>query len=431
MLCVRSILVDLTPLRSSRDYLHLWIGGALSSTGTNLINVAVALQVYDLSGSTLAVGFVGLAALIPLVAMGLFGGSVVDAYDRRRVLIITQIGLTMTGLTMAVLSITGAATVWMMYALVAVQSGFFAVLNPGRRAVIPRLLPPELLPAANALSTLAMGTTLAVGPVLAGVLIDVAGYGWAYSVAAVLMVGAMALLATLPPIPPEGKRSRAGLASVLEGLRFLKDRPTLGMTFGADLIAMTLAMPRVLFPAIGALSIGGGATTVGILVGGIAAGTLLGGLFSGRFGGVRRQGRAIVVAVVFWGLFVAAFGLIVAIAPGPGPDGEANWALWPATALLAGAGAADTTSSVFRMTILQISTPDALQGRLQGLFTVVVAGGPHIGSVVLGGLASQTSEAAAAILGGIACAVLVVGVALWQKGLLAYDSRDAARVAEA
>ena len=422
---VKGLLVDITPLRSSRAYRHLWAGGALSSVGSNLISVAVALQVFDLTQSTLKVGFVGLAALIPLIGFGLYGGSIVDAYDRRRVLVVTQIGLTLVGATLAVLSITETANEQLLYLLVGVQSAFFAVHNPARRAVIPVMLPQELLPAANALSSLAMGVSLAVGPVVAGVLVDVAGYGWAYSVEALLMVAAMVLLTTLPPLPPEGEGRRAGLRSVLEGLAYLRSRPTVGMTFVADMFAMVLAMPRVLFPAIGALNIGGGATTVGILVGGIAVGTLAGGLFSGRLGRVNRQGRAIVISVVFWGLFVAAFGLVVLASPGPGPGGSANGLLWPATALLAAAGVADTISAVFRTTILQVETPDALQGRLQGVFIVVVAGGPQLGTLVLGAVAEQTGEAWAAILGGVACAVGVVVVALWQKGLLVYDNRMA------
>ena len=196
------------------------------------------------------------------------------------------------------------------------------------------------------------------------------------------------------------------------------------MTFLADVFATVLAMPRVLFPAIGALVIGGGATTVGILVAGIAVGTLLGSLFSGRLGTVHRQGRTIVIAVAFWGLFVAAFGLLVLVASEPAPGGEANWALWPATLLMVCAGASDTVSAVFRTTILQVETPDALRGRIQGVYVVVVAGGPQLGSVVLGAVANQTGEATAAILGGLACTFLVVGVAIKQRGLLAYDTRN-------
>lgn len=423
---VRRLLVDLSPLRASRPYRQLWIGGSLSSIGSNLTSVAVSLQVYDLTRSTLAVGFVGLAALVPLLAFGLYGGSIVDAHDRRRVLVVTQVGLTVVGAGLAALALTDTATVPLLYALVALQSGFFAVHNPARRAVIPRMLPDALLPSANALSSLAMGVSLALGPVIAGVLIDVAGYSWAYSTETALMVLATVMLSTLPPLPPEGEGRRAGLRSVLEGLRYLRTRPTLGMTFLADLFAMVLAMPRVLFPAIGAVSIGGGATTVGILVGGIATGTLLGGLFSGRLGQVNRQGRAIVLSVAMWGLCVAGFGLVVISAPGPAPDGGANWALWPATALLVVAGASDTVSAVFRTTILQVETPDALLGRLQGMFIVVVAGGPQLGTLVLGSVANVTGEGVSAVLGGLVCAILVLAVTWRQRGLMAYQAGDVA-----
>ncbi|HEX9761855.1 MAG TPA: MFS transporter, partial [Acidimicrobiia bacterium] len=414
---------DLTPLKTSPTYRHLWLGGTLSGIGSQLTAVAVGLQVYELSGSTLAVGFVGLAALVPLVVLGLYGGSIVDAHDRRRVLIVTLLGLCAVGVTLAVLAWTGQAQVGLLYGLVAVQSGFFAVHSPARTAVIPRLLPAGMLPSANALATMAMGISMAAGPMLGGVLVDVAGYGWAYSVEAVLLLGAMSLIFTLPPLVPEGEVRRAGLRSVVEGLKYLKTRPTLGMTFFVDLCAMVLALPRVLFPAIGAVMIGGGATTVGILVSGIAVGTLLGGVFSGRLGRVNRQGLALVIAVIFWGVFVACFGVVVVMAPGPGPGGEANWALWPATLFMVLAGASDTVSAVFRMTILQVATPDALRGRLQGIFTVVVAGGPHLGSLLLGVLATATSEPAAAIIGGLACALVATVVSMRQKGLIAYDAR--------
>ena len=421
---VRSLLIDLTPLRVSAPYRTLWIGGALSGMGASLTAVAVSLQVYDLSGSTVAVGFVGLAALIPLVLLGLYGGAIVDAYDRRRVLVVTQIGLSLVSIALAVLAVSGTSTVSILYVLVAIQSGFFAVHRPARTAVIPRMLPANLLPAANALSSLSMGVSLAAGPMLAGVLVDLSGYGWAYSVEALLMMAALIMLVTLPELLPEGKPRRAGLKSVIEGLAYLRSKPTLGMTFVADLLATVLALPRVLFPAIGATIIGGGATTVGILLAGIAAGTLLAGLFSGRLGAINRQGRAIVVSVALWGLFVAGFGVIVFLSPGPGPEGEANSALWPATALMVLAGAADAVSAVFRLTIAQVVTPDALRGRLQGIFMVVVAGGPQLGAVVLGSLAGMTSEAAAALIGGLACSVLVLTIAFRQKGLLLYDARD-------
>lgn len=420
---VRGLLADLTPLKVSRPYRNLWSGGALTAMGSALVGVVVGLQVYEISGSTLAVGLVGLFSLVPLVLLGLYGGSVVDAYDRRKVLLATNMGLLVSGVVLTVLAWSGTATVGLLYALVAIQSGLFAIASPARQAVIPRLLDGPMLPAANALSSLAMGLSLAVGPMVGGFAVDLVGYGWAYGSQVVMQVAATALLFALPPLPPIGEARRAGLRSVMEGFAYLRTRPSVAMTFYADLFAMVLAMPRVLFPAIGALMIGGGARTVGILVSSIAVGSFLGGVFSGRLGRVNRQGRAIVVSVAIWGLCVSLFGVIVAVAPGPLPNDAANWALWPAALILALGGMADTVSAVFRTTILQVATPDEMRGRLQGVFTVVVAGGPHLGALVLGALADSTGEAWAAILGGIGCAVGVVALASWQKGLLAYDAR--------
>src|SRR5690606_12695248 len=195
------------------------------------------------------------------------------------------------------------------------------------------------------------------------------------------------------------------------------------MTFLVDLSAMVFAMPRVLFPAVGALVLGGGATTAGILVAGIAFGAVLGGLLSGPLGRVRWQGRAIVLAIVVWGAAVAVFGLVLAAAPGTQPGDPAHWLLWPALALMVVAGVADTISSVFRSTILQAATPDEMRGRLQGVFIVVVAGGPQLGMLLLGALAGRLGEGGAALAGGITCMVVVLGLAARQRGLGRYDAQ--------
>ena len=419
----RRLLVDLTPLRASRPYRWLWVGAALSGIGTQLTTVVVALQVYDVTGSTFHVGLVGLFALVPLVSLGLYGGAIVDAHDRRKVLLTSAAGLLVAGLAFAAQAWLGVGEVWLLYGLVAVQNAFLAINGPARTAIIPRLLPTSLLPAANALSGLSMGTAVTVGPLLAGPLIALGGYGAAYSVQAVMLAVALVTLVALPPLPPQGEVRRAGLRSVLEGLGYLRTRPNLRMTFFVDLAAMILAMPRVLFPAIAAVVLGGGANTVGILVAAIAAGSLLAGLLSGPLGHVRRQGFAVLAAVVTWGLAVAAFGVVVTLSPGPPASGGAHWMLWPAVGCLVVAGAADTVSSVFRHTILQAATPDHLRGRLQGVFIVVVSGGPQLGDIVLGTLASISTETLAAIIGGLACVAVVIALGVRQPGFARYDAR--------
>ena len=420
---VPRLLIDPTPLRVSSAYRRMWLGTSLSSIGASLTTVAVGLQIYDLTGSTFSVGLVGLCTVLPLVVLGLYGGSVVDAHDRRRVIIATSSGLLLAATALTAQAWLDVGDVGLLYALVAIQSGLFAVNSPARSSIIPRLLAPPLLPAANALSGLSMSTSLTVGPLLAGFLVGSWGYPGAYGVEAVLLMIAVATLLTLPDLPPEGVVRRPGLRAVLEGLAYLRIQPNLRMTFLVDLAAMVLAMPRVLFPAIGATLIGGGPTTAGILAAAIAAGSLVAGVLSGPLGRVRRQGRAVLVSVVGWGLAIAAFGVVVALSPAPDGDGTAAWSMWPAVALLMLAGAADAVSAVFRMTILQAATPDALRGRLQGVFIVVVAGGPRLGDLLLGTVAELSGEAVAAIGGGLACVVVVVGLAVLAPRFAQYDAR--------
>ena len=420
------LLADLTPLKVSSAYRRMWLGGFLSGIGTHLTTVAVGLQVYDLTGSTFSVGLVGLFAVVPLVTLGLYGGSIVDAHDRRRVIITSSSGLLLVAAGFATQAWLELGNVALLYALVAVQNGFFAVNSPARGSIIPRLLPLHLLPAANALWSMSVFVGASVGPLTAGLLIGGWGYGAAYSVEVVMLGVALTTLVALPPLPPEGEVRRAGLASVLEGLRFLGTRPNVRMTFLVDLAAMVLAMPRVLLPAIGVSFIGGDATTVGILVAAIGVGSFLGGVFSGPLGHVHRQGLAVLVSVVVWGTAITAFGLVVALAPEPSSDGFAHGTLWPAAACLVLAGGADAVSAVFRTTILQTATPDAMRGRLQGVFIVVVAGGPRLGDLVLGAVAGVVVEPVTAIAGGLACVVVVIALALAQPAFARYDAREPA-----
>ncbi len=235
------LLADLTPLRVSVPYRRLWAGMWLSSIGTHLTTTAVGLQVYDITGSTFSVGLVGLFALVPLVVLGLYGGSIVDAHDRRRVVITTTSGIFAVALLLAGQAWAGLENVWVMYVLVAVQNGLFGVNQPARSAILPRLLRRELMPAANALGSLTMGIGVMVGPLLAALFISWWGYTGAYTAEAVLLLGTLtALWSGCPRSRRRARCSRPGLASVVEGLRYLGTRPNVRMTFSVDLAAMVL-----------------------------------------------------------------------------------------------------------------------------------------------------------------------------------------------
>jgi MFS family permease len=416
------LLADLTPLRESPDFRRLWTGTALSAVGTQLTLVAVSLEVYSLTSSSFYVGLLGLVGLLPLVVAGLYGGSIVDAYDRRKVALFSSVLLWVSTIGIAAQAWAGVGNIWLLYVLVAVNAGASGLNHPARSAIIPRLVRPELLPAANALSMITFGLAMTIGPLLAGVLVAQVGYGWTYTIDVVTFTAAMWAVYRLPPMPPEGEVQKAGLKSVLEGFRFLATRPNIRMTFLVDLAAMVMAQPRALLPAVGALLLGGGAATVGVLLAATAVGAFLAGLFSGPLGGVRRQGLAVLWSVVAWGLSVSAFGVVVVLAGHNDGDDPSAW-LIPAAIAMGCAGIADSVSGVFRSTILQSATPDAMRGRLQGVFVVVVAGGPRLGDLVAGVDASFVGEGWAAVIGGLLCVVLVGVLARRQPQFARYDAR--------
>ena len=393
----RRAAIDTRPLRYPA-FRRLWIGQTVSATGFQLTAVAISVQVYDLTRSSLWVGLLGPANLVPLIVFGLWGGAVADAVDRRRLLILSSLVTWAATLGLLAQSLLHTGSVMLIIGLVVVQSVGFAISSPTRSAVIPRLFTTVLVPAANTLTFTALQLATFVGPVMAGVVIGHGGYAVAYGIDAVLFTVGLYAAVRLPSLPPiGGEIRRPGMRSVVEGLGFLLTRPVLMMSFVVDIIAMGVGMPRALFPEVAVTRFGGEAA-VGWLVAAIAIGAVAGGLVSGWIGRIRRQGIALIAVIVVWGLGVAAAGLA--------------GSLWLAVLLLAVAGAADLVSAVFRQTILQTYAPDEMRGRLQGVFTVVVAGGPRLGDLRAGVTASFAGATASWTGGGLVCAILVVVIGL-------------------
>ena len=425
------LLVDITPLRVSPAYRRLWLGNTLSYVGTQLTLVAVSLEVFALTGSSFAVGLLGLAALVPLVVAGLYGGAIADRHDRRRVALTSSAVMWLTTVGIAAQAWAGLESVPVLYALVALHSGASGINQPTRGAIIPALVGLPLVPAANALNMMTFSVALMVGPVLGGVLVAAVGYAWTYSIDVVTFLAALYAVWRLPSLPPQraetatASGTRWGLASVVEGLRFLGSRPNLRMTFLADIVAMTTAFPRALLPAIGAVVLGGGEAAVGVLLAAMAAGAFLAGLFSAPFTRLHAQGWGVYVSILVWGGAVAAFGGVVWWAR-PLPDGDPRLTLAFALAALCMAvgGAADSLSGVFRGSILQSATPDHLRGRLQGVFVVVVAGGPRLGELLTGGASVGLGEGPTLLAGGVLCMLGVSALMRWQPGFLRYDARN-------
>ena len=411
------LLADITPLKISPAYRRIWASVGISNIGQQMTAVAVGLQIYDMTHSSLMVGLVGAAQLIPLIIFGLYGGVFSDVYDRRLIGLLAAVGMWITSVLFFTQSLMGNQQVWPLYLIIACSSTFFAIGNPARHAIIPRIIPEDLLPAANALGMITWNFGFTIGPFLGGAL--VAAFGsvtWVYFIdviAYATVIWAMWRLPKIPPIHASGEKPKVGTAAVVEGFRYLKGKKNLQMSFYEDIIAMVFGMPRALFPAIAVLWYGGSTRDVAFTLGALSAAPALGafasGVLSGPLGKIRRQGLAVVISIVVWGAAITAFGLT-------------RW-LPLALLFLAIAGAADNVSAVMRTTILQAATPDEYRGRLQGVFTVVVAGGPRLGDVEAGVVAAVAGEAFSVITGGIACIVLAVGLAAAIPSFVKYDAR--------
>jgi MFS family permease len=398
--------IDTTPLRIE-PYRRLFIGNGVSMFGFQFTAVAVPVQMYQLTESPLWVGLLGLAALIPLIIFGLWGGAVADTVDRRQLLIASSLLMWASTLGLLVQSLIGVGSPVLLLLLTGVQSMAFSISAPTRSAIVPRLVGVELRPAANTLNFTMGNVAMVAGPLAAGLVLAKGGtVTIAYAVDAVAFTVAMWATVRLPPLPPMGEAVRriAGWREVKEGLAYIATAPVLWLSFAIDIAAMVLAMPRSLFPGVALDRYGEG--SVGWLYAAIAIGSVVAGLTSGWVGRVRRQGVALVAAVVVWGLAVAAAGLA--------------GSLWLVVLFLAIGGAADLVSAVYRQTIVQTYAPDAMQGRLQGVFMVVVAGGPRLGDVRAGATAEYTSTTISWVGGGVAAAVVAVGLALAFPALLRY-----------
>lgn len=389
------LFLDTTPLRVSRDFRLLWAGQAASFVGSVITSAALPYQVFHQTHSSLAVGLLGVAQLGPLLAFSIVGGALADSVDKRRLLLGATAAAAACSVALAVNASLGQPQLWLLYVLGAAVSAMFAVTFPVLRSLLPLLLDTELRPAAFALQSTYGSFGMMAGPAIAGLLIGALGLTSAYGVDVATYGVALLVFGRIAPSPPVRGAPEASGSSILGGLRFLRGHSVVMSTFGIDLLAMVFGMPRALFPAL-ADRLGGGPVLYGLLLSSVAAGAFVASLASGWTTRVRRQGRAVLWAVTAWGITIAAAGLtrhrVLVLAS------------------LAGAGAADMISGVYRSSIAADLTPDELRGRVSGVEFAVYAGGPVLGDVeagVVGGLAGLPF---AIVSGGVAC---VVGAAFF------------------
>ena len=396
---MRRLLADATPLRN-KDYARLWWAGIVTVIGAQMAVVAVPQQIYEITRNSAYVGLTGVFGLVPLVVFGLWGGALADAMDRRKLLLITSTGLGVTSLLLWAQAASGLNNVWVLLCLFSVQQAFFAVNQPTRAAVIPRLLPVGQIAAATSLNMTVVQFGAIAGPLFAGALIPVVGLPTLYLLDAIFLLATLWAVVRLPAVPPLGEVTKAGLRAVFDGFRYLSGQRILLASFVVDIVAMVFGMPRALFPQIAHESFGDptqGAFALGLLFAAMSVGAVVGGVFSGWLPRVQRQGLAVIVCIVLWGVAMVGFGAAVWWAE---PDGSCLL-LWVALFFLAFGGAVDMVSAAFRSTMLQTVATDEMRGRLQGVFIVVVAGGPRIGDVLHGAAAAAAGTAVAAAGGGV------------------------------
>ena len=405
------ILPDFSPVRHNRAFGRLLVGGLLSTLGGAMTSFAVVLQIWDLSRSSLAVGLLGLT-FVPALIVGLFGGSIADAVDRRKLALVTRAGLMAVSAAFAVQAYAQFDQLWLLYALAAVQAVLQALGAPANRTFVARLVPADQLTAAIALNTLVGRITMLFGPVLAGLVAGTWGLRTCYAVDAVSFLASMYAVARLPAMRPEsagpaGSRLRA----IAEGLRFIRHRQVLVAAFLTDLNAMLLGLPVALFPALNAAHFGGSPQTLGLLNAAPGVGGLLSAVLSGPVGRVSRQGRGMLAGTMIWGLAIACFGLTRTLAP--------------ALAALAVAGAADTLTVVFRGAIVQTVTPDEFRGRVSSVEYIIGAGGAPVGNVESGTVAALTSPVVSAVSGGVGCFAVTVLIGFAFPAFTRYRARPA------
>ena len=401
--------MDTRPLRIPA-YRRLWSSTIVTAVGSQLTAVAVPKQIYDITGSSAWVGAASMAGLLPLIVFALWGGAIADTMDRRKLLLITNSGIAVTSVLFWVQAATGLNSVATLMVLLAMQQAFWGLNAPARNASIARLVSAEQLPAANALGSTVMQTGQVVGPLLAGVLIPVIGLPELYLIDALALCVTLWAVMKLPSLPPleSATPRRAGWREVAAGFRYISLHKVLLLSFLADIIAMVFGMPRALFPQLAAQTYApyGEGLALGMLFAAIPIGAVVGGLFSGTFSRARRHGWMVIGAVVAWGAAITGFGL------------SSN--LWIGVAFLAAAGVADMVSMVFRGAILLSAATDEMRGRMQGVFTVVVAGGPRLADVLHGTAGSALGTRTAVAGGGILVIVIMLALAAAVPALRRY-----------
>ncbi|MEP6650210.1 MAG: MFS transporter [Lapillicoccus sp.] len=400
--------MDVTPFRQSRDYRLLFLAGTVFYLGGMMTYVAVPYQLYDLTGSNFVVGAVGIVELVPLVVFGLWGGALADHLDRRTLLVWTGVAQVALTSVLVVNAFLAEPQIWVIFVVAAFLSAAQSLQRPSREALIPRTVGHDQLPAAVALSSVGIQVGMLAGPAVGGVLLHAVGTGWCFLIDVVGIAVATVLFTRMRKYPPVENATPPSLRGIGEGLRYAVRRRDLLGTYVIDIVAMFMAMPTVIFPAL-AHDVLQRPELLGLLYSAGTVGALVASLTSGWTGRTHHHGRAVVLAAMAWGASVAAAGLL-----------ENPWLVLLCFAL---AGAADNVSGIFRSVIWHQTIPDSMRGRLAGIEMLSYSLGPIGGEIRSGLVADRFGVRQAITSGGILCVLGVAATAVWLRGFWTYDER--------
>ncbi|MCX4761498.1 MFS transporter [Streptomyces sp. NBC_01275] len=404
---LRAILPDLAPWRASRDFRRLWMSGLVSNFGSFLTFVALPVQLKDLTGSAAAVGAIGAVELVPLVAFGLYGGALADAWDKRKLILWTEVGQGLLSLVLLLNALVPSPAVWPLYVVAALSSALVSVQRPAMDSLWPRIVAHEHLPAATSLNALRWTVGGVAGPAAAGIVVAYAGLGWAYAADALTFLVSVALVVRIASSPAAHEAAKPSWQAIAEGARYAWGRKELLGTYAVDLAAMFLAMPLAVLPFLADEL--DAPWSLGLMYASVPAGSMLVSLTSGWTSRVHRHGRMVALSAAMWGLAIAGAGLV----------GD----VWLVLLFLTLAGAFDMISGIFRGAMWNQTIPDELRGRLAGIELLSYSVGPTLGQVRTGGFAAWLGVRTSVWSGGVLCVGAVGLLAVCLPGLMRYDVR--------
>lgn len=407
------MLLDISPLRASRDYRLLFFGQLVSFFGSMMTFIVVPWQMYQLTESSAMVGFIYLAEFVPMVVLAFVGGALADYFDKRKLLRLTEFGQAGTSAILLINSLLPQPQVWILFVCVALHAGLAAIQRPAFESFIQKVVPAEMMPAVMALNSIRWSLGAIVSLSVGGIVAVTLGPSFAYAFDLVTFVATIYAVYAVQAVPPPENAERPSLKAIGKALRYATSRQELLGTYFIDIAAMFFAMPQALYPALAVIY---GERYIGLFPAAIALGAFSASVTSGWTKKIHRHGLMVTIAATLWGVAIIFFGLVDSV----------GLALF----FLAAAGFFDMISGIFRGSIWNQTIPNYLRGRMASIEMISYLTGPMLGSAKMGIVAERFGVKAALVSGGVLCVVSVIGAALFLPKFATYDGREGVKQRE-